>query len=86
MPTIREFDGLFIRMYYNDHPPPHFHARSGESEATININTRAVIEGDLPVAALKRARKRARMNKTELVENWRLCREKSPLNRIDPLP
>jgi hypothetical protein len=26
MPTISEFFGILIRMYWDDHPPPHFHA------------------------------------------------------------
>jgi hypothetical protein len=39
-------------MFFNDHPPPHFHARSSEFEATIEIGTLAVIEGPTPPAAL----------------------------------
>ena len=35
MPTISSFYGILIRMFYNDHGPPHFHARYGEFEATI---------------------------------------------------
>jgi hypothetical protein len=35
-------------MFFNDHPPPHFHARSSEFEATIEIGTLAVIEDQLP--------------------------------------
>jgi len=26
MPTISWFYGIAIRMFYNDHAPPHFHA------------------------------------------------------------
>ncbi|WP_375502311.1 DUF4160 domain-containing protein [uncultured Nostoc sp.] len=26
MPEICRFLGIIITMYYNDHPPPHFHA------------------------------------------------------------
>lgn len=26
MPYISMFFGIIIRMFYNDHPPPHFHA------------------------------------------------------------
>ena len=39
MPTISTFYGILIRMYFNDHAPPHFHARYGEFEATINLDT-----------------------------------------------
>jgi len=27
MPTVAWFYGIAIAMYYNDHNPPHFHAR-----------------------------------------------------------
>jgi len=33
MPTISEFFGILIRMYYDDHNPPHFHVFYGEYEA-----------------------------------------------------
>ncbi len=36
------FYGILIRMFFNDHPPPHFHARYGEFEATIDIGTMAI--------------------------------------------
>ncbi len=39
MPTISAFYGILIRVFFNDHPPPHFHARYGEHEATIEIAT-----------------------------------------------
>jgi hypothetical protein len=39
MPTICSFYGILIRMFFNDHAPPHFHARYGEFEATIDIDS-----------------------------------------------
>ena len=27
MPEISRFLGIIITMYYNNHPPPHFHVR-----------------------------------------------------------
>jgi hypothetical protein len=35
MPTICVFFGIVIRMYYDEHIPPHFHAYYGESSAVI---------------------------------------------------
>jgi hypothetical protein len=43
-------------MFFNDHAPPHFHARYGEFEAMIEIDTLAIIEGQLPLRALKLVR------------------------------
>jgi hypothetical protein len=45
MPTISEFFGILIRMYWDDHPPPHFHALYGEHEAQYNIATLDIING-----------------------------------------
>lgn len=33
MPTIVQFYGILIQMYYNDHSPPHFHVRYGNARA-----------------------------------------------------
>jgi hypothetical protein len=56
MPTVSAFYGILIRMFFIDHPPPHFHARYGEFEATVNIATLEVMEGDLPRRALNLVR------------------------------
>jgi hypothetical protein len=37
----------------NDHAPPHFHARYGEFEATIDLGTLDVIQGQLPRRAFE---------------------------------
>ncbi len=39
-------------MFFNDHGPPHFHARYGEFEATIDLVTLEVSQGQLPGRAL----------------------------------
>ncbi len=43
MPRISQFFGVVIYMYYNDHPPPHFHAEYGEFEAVYTILARSNI-------------------------------------------
>jgi hypothetical protein len=43
-------------MFFNDHPPPHFHARYAEFEATIEIATLDVLEGSIPGRALNLVR------------------------------
>ena len=47
MPELSRFFGIIIAMYYNDHPPPHFHAKYGDDEATIRIDDGKVPEGSL---------------------------------------
>lgn len=73
-------------MFFNDHAPPHFHARYGEFEATIDLSSLEVIEGELPRRALSLVQEWAMIHREELVENWELCREKSQPTKIDPLP
>lgn len=85
MPTISVFYGILIRMFYNDHPPPHFHARYGEFEATVDIGTLEVIEGQLPRRALNLVREWAMMHREELLEDWRFCRENTAPAKIEPL-
>jgi len=86
MPTICNFYGIQIRMFFNDHSPPHFHARYGEFEATFEISTLGVIEGELPRRALSLVQEWAMMHKDELLMDWRLCSEKAQPVKIEPLP
>ena len=86
MPTISVFYGILIRMFFNDHAPPHFHARYGEFEATIDINTREIMQGELPRRALSLVQEWAMIHREELLEDWRLCREKAAPAKIEPLP
>ena len=37
MPTIAYFYGIAIRMYFVDHPPPHFFASYSGHEANVEI-------------------------------------------------
>lgn len=37
MPTISAFYGIVIQMFFNDHAPPHFHAKYAEFKASIDI-------------------------------------------------
>src|SRR5207253_3074332 len=52
MSELSRFYGLVIWMYYDDHPPPHFHVQYGEYRAKITIDSLAVLQGYLPPRAL----------------------------------
>ena len=47
MPTISMFFGIAIRMYFDEHGPPHFHAYYGGDGAVISIGTLEVTEGQI---------------------------------------
>jgi len=38
MPEISRFYGIVIRMFYDEHNPPHFHVQYGEFNAVLKIN------------------------------------------------
>lgn len=48
MPIISTFFGIYIRMYFADHAPPHFHVEYQGHEALVAIADGGIIEGGLP--------------------------------------
>ena len=70
MPEIVRFYGIIIKLFFGDHPPPHFHAVYGECNALFNIETLEMIEGDLPQRAKKMVIEWATMYQKELIEMW----------------
>ena len=85
MPEICRFYGIIIRMYYDDHNPPHFHAFYGDDEAWININTLAVFSGSLPARALGLVIEWASMRQDELRNDWELAKNQQKPEKIKPL-
>ena len=85
MPTICSFYGIAIRMYFDEHPRPHFHAYSVGDDVAISIDTLEVIEGRLPRRALALVLEWASEHRDELRENWRLAEAHGKLHKIDPL-
>jgi len=47
------FYGIITAMFFEDHNPPHFHARYAGDKVAIEIQTLRVLEGQLPPRALK---------------------------------
>src|SRR3990172_5164675 len=45
MPELSRFYGIVVRMFFNDHTPPHFHAYYGSDEALFTIETLSLIAG-----------------------------------------
>jgi Domain of unknown function (DUF4160) len=48
VPTISRFFGISIAMFFDDHGPPHFHARHSEGNAKVRIDSLEVIGSSLP--------------------------------------
>lgn len=69
MPTIKEFNGFRIYMYFADHGRPHFHIVGPDFEAKIAIDDLSVIVGDVPRRA-REALDWAEENRTQLMDLW----------------
>lgn len=85
MPEISRFFGIIIQMYYNDHEPPHFHARYSGQRALIAIHDVAVLRGQLSPRALGLVREWATLHRADLMEDWALARAEAELRPIPPL-
>jgi len=85
MPTISTFYGITIRMFYDDHAPPHFHVQYSEFKAEIAIETLQILAGRLPHRALSMTSEWAASHQAGLRENWELCRQHKQPQQIQPL-
>jgi len=85
MPQISSFFGIIVSMFYDEHNPPHFHARYGEYACCIDIHTLAVIQGGLPPRALGLVIEWAILHQNELLDNWHRIERQEPLDKISPL-
>jgi len=85
MPEISRFYGIVVGMFFDDHPPAHFHVRYAEHEAAIEIDSLTIAEGYLPPRTLGLVVEWAARHKAELQENWRALGTDHPLSKIEPL-
>jgi hypothetical protein len=84
MPELSRFLGIVIAMYYDDHAPPHFHAKYGEYEITVETES-GVVKGEFPRRGLAHVLEWHQLHREALMENWNLARARRPLRRIAPL-
>ncbi len=84
MPTISMFYGILIRMYYDDHNPPHFHAFYGNNKAIFDINGK-MMDGEMPSKQIKLIQAWSVIHKDELLANWELAKNSEALFNITPL-
>lgn len=85
MPEICRFYGIIIKMFFDDHMPPHFHVEYGGFEALIEINTLAVIAGKLPPRAFGLVMEWAVLHQKELLASWQNAKNQKPPGKIEPL-
>jgi len=85
VPEISRFFGIVIKMFFDDHNPPHFHAEYAGSIALIGIRTLAVFSGRLPPRAMGLVIEWATLHQPELLADWERAQAQQDLRPIAPL-
>jgi hypothetical protein len=85
MPEVSRFFGIIIRMFFNDHVPPHFHAYYSGEEAEIGITPVALLKGRISGRALALVVEWAVDHQEELMDDWVRLHTDQPVLKIDPL-
>lgn len=85
MPLISMFYGISIYMHWDDHNPPHYHAKYGEYEARIAIGIN--LSSMAPFLYGRRLVHRWHsLHQAELEVAWGRADANLSLGTIDPLP
>ena len=86
MPEISRFFGIIIRMFYDDHNPPHFHAEYQGNSAVFDFHGN-ILKGDLSSrTATRLVREWTDLHIDELVAAWQAAKEDAEIKKIQPLP
>jgi hypothetical protein len=86
MPEISRFLGIIVKMFFDDHNPPHFHVEYQDYKAIIDIRKAELMEGYLPAKQLKLVQAWAVLHEEELLENFRtLGQDVKTWRKIEPL-
>lgn len=85
MPEISRFLGIVIKMFFDDHNPPHFHAEYGERKALIDILHLSPFSSTLPPRVLGLVIEWATLHQQELLANWERAKAQEELQKIAPL-
>ena len=85
MPTLAYLRGIKVIMYYEDHDPPHFHARGAEFRAKFAIGDLSVLalQGRLKPRESALIRQWALANRDALLQNWLRARHGEPMAEIE---
>ena len=85
MPVVSEFEGIEICLYFDDHLPPHFHAKYAGQEALVEIKNSCVLKGAIPSNKLKLVLAWSELHKQELKHSWNQAKNMELPAKIAPL-
>jgi hypothetical protein len=76
MPTLARFGAIYIRMYADDHRPPHFHIIGPKLQVLVRISDLTVIAGRARRSEIAAALAWARQQQAFLVHTWNVLNER----------
>ena len=82
MPTLSIFFGIIVRMWHDDHPPPHIHVEYQGFEALVEIASGEIRDGSLPRKVAAIVKEWCLVHQRELQDNWQRAQRFEPLDRI----
>jgi hypothetical protein len=90
VPRIASFQGLVVKLYFGDHPPPHVHVYAGRighpgvQTARFSIDSGELIDGTLPAAKLATATSWCQRHREALRADWQRAQlDRHPTGRYD---
>jgi Domain of unknown function (DUF4160) len=85
MPTISVFFGIVIKMFFDDHNPPHLHAEYQGEKAVFDFRGN-ILAGDISSrTAVRLIREWIDLHQFELIQNWNNMQQGIGFNKIPPL-
>jgi hypothetical protein len=85
VPVVSTFFGIVIRMFYQEHGVPHFHAEHHGQHAALTFDGRVIAGGITSRTAMHLIARWTKAHRIELEANWRRLRAGAPLAPIAPL-
>ena len=70
MPTLQRFGSVSVRIYADDHRPPHFHIVAPDFQVLVRISDLAVIAGEARATEIAEALAWARTHRERLALKW----------------
>ncbi len=85
MPEISRFFGIIIRMFYDEHEPPHLHVEYQGDKAVMDFFGN-IIQGSIKSrTAVRLVREWIDLRRADLDEDWKLAKLGKQIHKIEPL-
>jgi hypothetical protein len=85
MPTISSFFGILIKMFFDDHNPPHFHAEYQGEMAVFDFRGNMLRGNISSRTAVRLIRECVDLHQEQLDHNWTEMEAGREFNKIEPL-